>query len=230
MKKIFLIGDSIRMGYDTYVKESMVNVAEVYYPSENCRFSGYVLRFVHAWKDALKIENVDVVHWNAGLWDTLRIYGDDMIVKPDVYADYIDRIMRRLKFLFPGAKIIFATSTPVIEAGFIEEFEMRYNCDVEEYNRIACEIVTKHGGSINDLYTILKDVPENYHSDQTHFYTADATELIGGQVNHVLCQALEIDESKLIVPDKMKYHREKQVGDKDMFIKRGDYWEKVLGI
>lgn len=208
----------------------MANVAEVYYPSENCRFSGDVLRFIHIWKDELKIDNVDVVHWNAGLWDTLRIYGDDIIVKPDVHADYVERIMTRLKFLFPGVKIIFATSTPVIESGFIEEFEMRYNSDVEEYNRIACEIVKKRGGIINDLYTLLKDVSESYHSDQTHFYMADAMELIGGQVNRVLCQALEIDANKLIVPDKMKYHQEKPLCDKDMFIKRGDYWEKVLGI
>ena len=32
MKKIVLIGDSIRMGYDKYVKMALEGVAEVYYP------------------------------------------------------------------------------------------------------------------------------------------------------------------------------------------------------
>ncbi len=39
MKKVLLIGDSIRMGYDKYVKDALNEVAEVYYPTENCRFS-----------------------------------------------------------------------------------------------------------------------------------------------------------------------------------------------
>ncbi len=43
MKKVFLIGDSIKSGYDRYVKESMANIAEVYYHNENCRFYEYIL-------------------------------------------------------------------------------------------------------------------------------------------------------------------------------------------
>ena len=30
MKRIFLIGDSIRMGYDKYVKEALADACEVY--------------------------------------------------------------------------------------------------------------------------------------------------------------------------------------------------------
>ena len=35
MKKIVLFGDSIRMGYDKYVREALEGTAEVYYPEEN---------------------------------------------------------------------------------------------------------------------------------------------------------------------------------------------------
>jgi len=35
MKKIVLIGDSIRLGYETYVKEALAGVAEVFSPKEN---------------------------------------------------------------------------------------------------------------------------------------------------------------------------------------------------
>lgn len=226
MKKIFLIGDSIRLGYDKYVQESMANVAEVYFPAGNCQFAESVLRNLHTWKEAVNLDYADVVHFNAGLWDTIRVYGDDIITRPEAYADYIDRICKRIQFLFPGTKTIFATSTPCIESGFIEEFEMRYNKDVEEYNKIACEIVLKHGGEINDLYTLLKDAPPELHSDQTHYYTADATELIGGQVNKVMCRALDIDEGELIVPDKMKYHRTDGKNDTELYKKRGRFYVK----
>ena len=46
VKKIILIGDSIRIGYDKYVKDALKDKAEVFYPSENCRFAQYVLRTV----------------------------------------------------------------------------------------------------------------------------------------------------------------------------------------
>ena len=36
MKKVVILGDSIRMGYDKYVKEALKDVAAVYYPKDNC--------------------------------------------------------------------------------------------------------------------------------------------------------------------------------------------------
>lgn len=227
MKKIFLIGDSIRSGYDRYVKESMAKVAEVYYPGENCRFSEYILRYIHMWKDGLHLDNVDAVHWNAGHWDSLRIYGDGNLTRLDVYAENIERIAKRINFLFPGVKQIFATSTPVIESGFIEDYEMRYNADVEKFNDAAKEVLTKHGVIINDLYELLKDKPDSLHSDQTHYYTADATELIGSQVNYVLCKALDIDESLLIKPNKEDFAITCYKNDNQMYVKKGNLYEPI---
>ena len=78
MKKIVLIGDSIRLGYEKYVKEAFEGVAEVYSPTENCRFAEYTLRFATDWKSKGQWPgDVDVVHWNAGLWDVLELFGDD---------------------------------------------------------------------------------------------------------------------------------------------------------
>ena len=72
MKKIVLIGDSIRQGYDKYVKMAFEGVAEVYYPKENCRFASYILRNLIDWKESMKCgDDVDLVHWNAGVWDNL---------------------------------------------------------------------------------------------------------------------------------------------------------------
>ncbi len=222
MKKILLVGDSIRMGYDAYVKESMQNLAEVYYPASNSAHTANILRNLHTWTDDLRLYEADAVHFNAGLWDTVRIYGDGPLIGADTYRDNMRRIVKRIRFLFPGAKLIFATSTPVLEDGYIEEFETRSNCDVEEYNGIACEVMTEEGVVINDLYALLRDVPVEYHSDQTHFYTAAATELIGMQVNRILCQTLGLDESRLTPPDPMLFHCPKcALGDKEAYEQRG---------
>jgi len=229
-KKILLLGDSIRSGYDLYVKQSLATLADVYYPSENCMFTQYILRKLHYWTDAMGLREADAVHWNAGLWDTLRIYGDKPLTNLDTYEDNIERIIKRIRFLFPSAKIIFATSTPVIEEGFIAEFECRYNSDIEKYNDAACNIAKKYGVIINDLYALLKDKPLCFHSDQTHFYTAAATEIIGAQVNRILCEALGIDEKKLVLPDKEQFNNTLVKGDKELYIKKGNIYESVKGI
>ena len=71
MKTVLLIGDSIRQGYEQPVREALAGVADVLAPQENCRFAQYVLRNLHEWKGSANVpDDTDVVHWNAGLWDT----------------------------------------------------------------------------------------------------------------------------------------------------------------
>ena len=119
MKKVLLLGDSIRMGYDKYVRESLSEVAEVYYPPENCRFSQYTLRYLAAWKKEQKWPgDMDLVHWNVGLWDVGEILDDGPLSSIEHYMDMIRRIDKRLRMLFPHAKIVFATTTAVREEGY----------------------------------------------------------------------------------------------------------------
>lgn len=198
MKKIVLIGDSVRQGYDKYVKEALKGIADVSYPGENCRFSTYILRNLIIWKRELEWgDDVDLVHWNAGLWDCLVMVDGEKLVPLEVYKENIDRICRQIKLLFPKAKMIFATSTPCIERLFADRDCKRKNSDTEMYNAAACEIVKKYGGEINDLYALMKDVPESYHSDLTHFYTKEATELMTGKVLSVIENALDIKANVL---------------------------------
>lgn len=182
MKKIVLIGDSIRQGYCKHVKTAFENVAEVYYPPENCRFTTYILRHVSDWQQELGWgDDVDCVHWNAGLWDSLIMQDGEHLVPLEIYKYYINRVCKQIKYLFPTAKVIFATSTPVVEELFTGICK-RYNKDVELYNEAAIEIAKRYDFAINDLYAITKDVPKEYHSDLTHFYTKEGTRLITDQV------------------------------------------------
>lgn len=199
MKKILLLGDSIRLGYDSLVKMAFEEKAQVFYPQENCRFAAYILMNLHIWKEQLGCgDDVDCVHWNAGLWDTLVLYQDGTLTPVDVYGAYIDRICKRLRLLFPKAKTIFATSTPVNEALFPEpDKKMRYNRDIEMFNEVAIEKVKRNGGEINDLYSFLKNAPIAYHSDMTHFYTKAATEAITGKVLKSIEKCLDMKASPI---------------------------------
>jgi len=192
MRHIILIGDSIRMGYDKYTKEALAGVAEVYYPEENCRFAEYVLRYAHEWKQKGQWPtDVDLVHWNAGLWDVLELFGDMPLTSPEYYAEAIARVDKRLRMLFPRAKMVFATSTAVLEDKMGANFK-RHNSITEQYNRLAVEALSGTDTVINDLYAVTRDCPEAWHSDAVHYYTDAGREAIGGKVLSVICRQLDI--------------------------------------
>ena len=193
MKNLFLVGDSIRMGYDKSVKKTLEGKVNVIYPDENCRFASYVLREFHEYLKDVKGEDIDVVHWNAGLWDCLRLFGEDPHTPLDVYAYYIDRICVRIKKICPNAKIIFATSTRVISEKMSKDFK-RYNEEIEKYNEAAVNVVKKHGFKINDLYAVSASLPEEAHSDPVHYYTPMGTEAFTNQVLSCVLPELGIDE------------------------------------
>lgn len=197
MKKIVLIGDSIRMGYDKYIKDALSDTAEVFYPSENCRFAEYVLRYAHEWKkNGNWGDDVDLVHWNAGLWDALELFGDEPLTSLSYYREAIIRIDKRLRMLFPKAKFVFATSTNVSEKMAAPEF-MRHNATIEKYNTEALGALMGTDTVINDLFLLTSTVPDSYRSDWVHFYTPEGTELIGGKVLSVICELLSISPNEV---------------------------------
>ena len=49
MKKLILLGDSIRMGYQREVEEILRDRMEVFGPNENGRWSGYTLNSLRFW-------------------------------------------------------------------------------------------------------------------------------------------------------------------------------------
>lgn len=213
MKKILLIGDSIKQGYDKYVAEALKGFAEVYYTNENGRFAEYVLRNLGEWKKELSLgEDIDLVHWNAGLWDSLILYREETLTPLNVYKEYVGRIMRRIKLLFPKAEIIFATSTPVLEDMFENPDEgIRYNADIERFNEAAVSEVAANGGKINDLYALLKDAPRSFHSDMTHFYTKEATEIITNQVISSILDCFSVPQNSIKF-DMSQYNGENAIG------------------
>lgn len=196
MKKALLLGDSIRMGYCKYVKMAFEGSAEIVYPEDCCRFSAYTLRYLGTWKVETGCDkDLNVVHWNAGLWDVLRLLDGEVQTSRDEYRSNIDRICKILRMQYPNAKLIFATSTAVQE--HLYTGYKRYNKDIREYNQIATDVVLSNGGQINDLYSITEGIPGHYYSDPTHFNTMNGTQLVADQVISVLQEALDAPAKKL---------------------------------
>ncbi len=193
MKNVVLIGDSIRMGYDKAVKTALEGKANVVFPEDNCQFAYYVFRFFHEWLEQLGVkgEDVDVVHWNAGLHDCVRLFGEEPSVPLDIYGYYIERTCKRIRMICPNAKVIFATSTSVVSEKMHKDY-MRYNEDIEKYNAVAVNIVESYGFKVNDLYSLSKKLPEQAHSDAVHYYTDIGSEAFSKQVISYVTEALGI--------------------------------------
>lgn len=194
MKNVLLIGDSIRIGYGRAVKSTLEGKANVYYPDDNCRFASYVLRYIEEYKWIVPEGKVDVLHWNTGLWDCLRLYEEDPHTPLDFYAYYIERICKRIKNHYPDTTVIFATSTSVQSERMLKDFK-RYNEEIEAYNETAVAIVKKYGFAVNDLYALSASLPDEAHSDPVHYNTPAATRAFTDQIVASIAPALGITEA-----------------------------------
>ena len=159
MKKVLLLGDSIRMGYDEYVKEILSGEFEVIYDdADNGRFSAYTL-----WQANQFFKNYgrfDVVHWNNGYWDMNIEYPMKEAMHPvDEYVHFLGRILNGIRN--NGAVPVFATTTPILQkelaAEVIKEGVAPFEYDnewVKKYNAAAVSFMKKEGVIVNDLYSL----------------------------------------------------------------------------
>lgn len=187
--KVLLLGDSISMGYREYVRDQLQETCHVLYPAENCKFTAYTYRMLYEWRRDLCIEDgVDLIYWNNGLWDVVRVFGDGPQTDLTAYENDIKRLLHRLKYLFPTAKICWATTTPVMEALYSEDF-FRRNSDIEKYNATAKAVLERHVTRIDDLYRLVKDAPGDPFYDATHF-TDEFNQVLGSHVVQTIRNAL----------------------------------------
>lgn len=125
----------------------------------------------------------DMIHVNVGLGDLIYRVPDlkDFRVMPidaggvittdtKQYEKNLDELVRQLKAAAPGAKLVWASTTP-IRHSTSNVFELGSEI---EYNAIAAKVMTKHGVPINDMYTYVKhlinmDKPAGHGADPFNF-------------------------------------------------------------
>ena len=183
MKKVVLIGDSIRMiGYGTPVAERLNGEFDVWQPDDNCRFAQYTLRGMWDWQDGIR--GADIIHWNNGLWDVCELYGDGTFTPVDEYVSTMLRIARILKER--ASTVIFATTTPVRAENVHNKNEV-----IEAYNAALVPKLMEMGVIINDLYTPLATDVYKYICEDTIHLSKDGIELCADMVEAVIRREAE---------------------------------------
>lgn len=156
MKKVLLLGDSIRMGYDEIVQELLKDECEVYFDKDNGRFTIYTLEQIHQLYKTH--DHFDVVHWNNGYWDMdIESPTGEPLVPLEDYMRYLRRIIHTLRAY--GAQVIFATTTPIFEDGNAADIQTGVNLRfkdewVRHYNAAAKIVMEDENVPVNDLYEL----------------------------------------------------------------------------
>ena len=171
MKKVFLLGDSIRMGYDEYVRELLEGTAEVFYSEDNGRFAGYTYINIPQWKNlAGNPDEVNVVHWNSGHWDCAHFFGDsEPYSTTEEYAAWLRRVHSCICRNFPSAQVIFATTTGVAPGRYAQMTSPRSNEEIAGYNQAAVQVMAELGVPVNDLAAFSAGFPLALYADEVHF-------------------------------------------------------------
>jgi hypothetical protein len=154
MKKVLLIGDSIRMSYQAQVKLALAAEAEVVWPEENARFAKYTLWQINGWIEELG--KPDIIHWNNGIWDIYRLNEQvGIFTSMDEYIHDMARILKELRKT--GAQIIWASTTAVDDRNV--------NCrndDIDAYNLAVEELIKRENAPVNNLNAVEKgNIPVN---------------------------------------------------------------------
>ena len=198
-KRVLILGDSISIGYTPYVRALLTNEAVVVRPTnakgaaENCDGTTRGVKAIDRW---LRLDGGkwDVIHFNFGLHDLKRVEpGTDKAsndpshprqADPEVYEKQLREIVGKLKAT--GAKLIFATTTPVPKG-------VKPHRDVEDvvrYNEIAARIMRENGVAVNDLYAFALPQLEKIQQPVNVHFTAAGSKALAGEVVRCLRQNL----------------------------------------
>ena len=198
MKKVLLLGDSIRMGYADYVKELLEGKCEVIYDeADNGRFAAYTLwQLVQAF---CHHGHFDLVHWNNGYWDmNIEPPMETALFNIEEYCYLLRKIAREIKK--QGAKAVFALTTPILEPGTAADntntgaLDISYNDKwVQKYNEAAKMIMDEEGVPINDLYTLCKEDERYYKCFDMLHLTEEGYRRCAEQIAKTILKELEIE-------------------------------------
>jgi acyl-CoA thioesterase-1 len=189
LPRVLLIGDSISIGYHVAVRDELKGKANVHRPPTNCGPTTRGIEQIDAW---LGDGKWDVIHFNFGLHDLKYVDEQGKNAEPDKgrpqvsLADYEKNLETLVsKMQATGAKVIFATTTPVPSGSPARKLD-----DQKKYNEVALRVMKKHGVAIDDLHAFaLPKLDEIQLPANVHFKPA-GSKLLGQQVAAEVAKAL----------------------------------------
>jgi isoamyl acetate esterase len=153
--KVALIGDSIRMNAEPFVRERLPQRIRLMSPPVNCESSRKVAECISDW---VPRGEVDLVHVNCGLHDIRYDPGRD---RPVSSAQEYEANLRNIfaHLAASGTAVVWATSTPIDEAMHNRSKpSRRYRADLLEYNLRSVSLAREYGFRIHDLHETLSQM------------------------------------------------------------------------
>lgn len=182
--RVLLIGDSILGGYMAHAIKKLEGRAYVdawvnpYNQSEHLN--------TKILPEVLAKGPYDVIHFNMGLhgWQEGRI-------KPGTFEPltkgYVDAIRAKL----PKARLIWASSTPVLLGGDVKQLDPVINGTIIEHNRMAAKVMAEGGVPVNDFYGLLVDRLDLARGGKDKFHwNGPAYQILGDQCVEAVLKAL----------------------------------------
>ncbi len=181
---VFLIGDSVRLAYCSYVKDELKNEADVFYPRENCRSTQFVISSLFSYSNQFDHpERVKLLLFNCGHWDVAHWSGlKEPLTTLCEYSKNIRMIVELSSRLFINAKVVFLTTTAMNPRGTGREVNPRTNEEISTYNKAACLVAQELDVPVIDLYTLSRSFPASYFVDYCH-PTPDAAKILAEAVS-----------------------------------------------
>jgi lysophospholipase L1-like esterase len=165
LPRVLLIGDSVSRGYTQAVRRALAGKANVHRAPENCGPTANGLKKLDIW---LGDKKWDVIHFNFGIHDRLAKSAD--------YEQRLETIVRRLQAT--GAALIWASTTPIPPD--TKDGPAATEAIVEK-NRIAAEIMQRHGVHVDDLFSFITPHLEQVQNPRDVHFNAQGYDLLGGQ-------------------------------------------------
>ena len=167
LPRVLLIGDSITRSYYPRVKELLADrFACARFTTSRCACDP---NFVKELSIILGEYEFSVIHFNNGLHG----WGYD----EEIYGQGLAEVFDYLAGTAEGARIIWATTTPVWLKDGQRILDVRTE-RVRERNRLADEIAFKRGIEIDDLFSVVIGHPEYVTEDGVHF-KPEGQEILG---------------------------------------------------
>lgn len=198
LPNVLLIGDSISIGYTPFVQDILKDKANVFRPMqydgkpENCSGTTKGVSEISRWLGTTKW---DVIHFNFGLHDLKHVdpktgeastkAEDPLQAELKNYVKNLGYIVEQLKT--SGAKLIFATTTPVPQnvTGIRREPE-----NVVKYNKAALKIMKKENIEVNDLYSFTLPRLSEIQLERNVHFTEEGYEILAGAVTEKILRVL----------------------------------------
>ena len=198
LPNVLIIGDSISIGYTLEVRKLLAGKANVFRPTskdgkgpENCSGTTAGVQNIDRWLGNTKWA---VIHFNWGLHDLKHVTkdgkpsseeSDPVQATVEQYSKNLEEIVKKLKAT--GAKLIFATTTPVVPG---TKSPLREPEAPGKYNEAAVKIMAANGIKVNDLYGFVLPQIEKLQLPKNVHFKPEGSKALAEQVAKAIDEAL----------------------------------------